>query len=79
MASRTTKRPLVFSVIRDDTQAGYAHLAIRVHEPAYGGFNRESLLEVTFQSDQESLLNRAFKASTQPCRTVAADLSPLRL
>jgi len=33
MASRTTKRPLVFSVIRDETQAGYAHLAVRVPEP----------------------------------------------
>jgi hypothetical protein len=49
-----TKRPLLFSVIRDDTQGGYAHLSIRVHEPAYGGFNREELLEVTFQSDQDN-------------------------
>ena len=54
MASRTTKRPLVFSVIRDETEGRYAHLAIRVHEPAYDSFNRESLLEVTFQSDRDN-------------------------
>jgi hypothetical protein len=45
MASRTTKRALVFSVIRDETQGRYAHVSIRVHEPAYDSFNREELLE----------------------------------
>ena len=54
MASQTTKPRLVFSVIRDETHRGYAHVSIRVHEPGYEGFNGQELLEVTFQSDDDN-------------------------